>query len=170
MQQVHLFRTRLSAASQFSKSLSELKIKSLSSGRRRTERCPSLVFLGKEFQILRVTLRQYFQTLGAAPETEISYLFYNPDMVWCLQLCPCAHFLSPEQKNLQHIEVIPYLHDRTGSQHLLFNVGFTGGATNRCEETHGIFGRDCFASTRFATDNDGLVLLIPVEQRTRKIL
>ena len=58
-----------------------------------------------------------------------------------------------------------YLHDGTGCQDLLFDVGVTGRATDRGEVAHGILGRHRLAGSRLPADYDGLVLLVSEKEK-----
>lgn len=55
---------------------------------------------------------------------------------------------------------IAYLHNRAGSQHFLFDVGFTGWTPHSGEEPHCVLCGNRFSSTWLATHDYWLVFLI----------
>lgn len=60
-----------------------------------------------------------------------------------------------------------YLHDGTGRQDLLFDVGVAGRAAHRGEIAHGVLGGHRLAGSRLPADDDGLVLLVSGREKPR---
>lgn len=59
-----------------------------------------------------------------------------------------------------------YLHDWVGSQNSLLHTGLLCCSSNHSEISHGELCRDSFPRARFPTDDDRLVLLLPLHKDT----